>query len=265
MHVKIFIGLMLPFAGTVLGALCVFFIRKNFKLSYRRFICGFAAGVMIAASVWSLLIPAMEYDSSQVLGIFAFLPATLGVWAGVVFLMLIGKLTDKIDCKLKCNSLLGKAKRSFGDNTMLFLSVTMHNLPEGMAVGVVYAALLTFPSGEAYGGALALSLGIAIQNIPEGAIISMPLSTEGMKKRNAFGFGVASGVIEPIGAILTLMMVPIVLPILPFLLGFAAGAMIYAVVKELMPSISEDQNSEIGPLSFCAGFSLMMILDVVLG
>ncbi len=261
MHLKVLMGIMLPFIGTALGAFCVFFIKKGFSDGFRRAICGFAAGVMIAASVWSLLIPAMQYESSQRLGVFAFVPATLGLWCGILFLMLIGRLADKIDE----NTLLHKAKRSFGDNTMLFLSVTLHNLPEGMAVGVVYAALLAFPTGEAYGGALALSLGIAIQNIPEGAIISMPLNADGMKKKRSFLFGVASGIIEPIGAVVTLLMISIVLPLLPFLLGFAAGAMIYAVVKELMPSICESESSNVGTLSFSAGFSLMMILDIVLG
>lgn len=261
MQTKIFIGIILPFIGTSLGALCVFFTKKGFNCRFKRAICGFAAGVMIAASVWSLLIPAMQYESSQRLGAFAFLPATLGLWFGIILLMLVGNLADKIDE----NTLLHKAKRSFGDNTMLFLSVTLHNLPEGMAVGVAYAALLAFPSGEAYGGAFALSLGIAIQNIPEGAIISMPLNADGMKKGKSFLFGVASGIIELIGAILTLLAVWIILPLLPFLLGFAAGAMIYAVVKELMPSICECEGSNIGALSFSAGFSIMMILDVVLG
>ncbi len=261
MHVKILMGIMLPFIGTALGAFCVFFIKKGFSDGFRRAICGFAGGVMIAASVWSLLIPAMQYESSQRLGNFAFVPATFGLWCGILFLMLVGRFADKIDE----NTLLHKAKRSFGDNTMLFLSVTLHNLPEGMAVGVVYAALLAFPTGEAYGGAFALSLGIAIQNIPEGAIISMPLNADGMKKKKSFLLGVASGIIEPIGAILTLMMISIVLPILPFLLGFAAGAMIYAVIKELIPSICENESSNIGTLSFSAGFSLMMVLDIVLG
>ena len=261
MHVKILMGIMLPFIGTALGAFCVFFIKKGFSDGFRRSICGFAAGVMIAASVWSLLIPAMQYENSRQLGIFAFVPATLGLWCGILFLMLVGRFADKIDE----NTLLHKAKRSFGDNTMLFLSVTLHNLPEGMAVGVVYAALLAFPSGEAYGGALALSLGIAIQNIPEGAIISMPLNANGIKKKRSFLLGVASGIIEPIGAVLTLMMISVVLPMLPFLLGFAAGAMIYAVVKELVPSICESERSNVGTLSFSAGFSLMMVLDIVLG
>lgn len=261
MHIKVLMGIILPFIGTVLGAFCVFFIKKDFNKGFKQSICGFAGGVMIAASVWSLLIPAMQYESSQKLGIIAFLPATLGLWSGILFLLLVGHLADKIDE----NTLLHKAKRSFGDNTMLFLSVTLHNLPEGMAVGVVYAALIAFPSGEAYGGALALSLGIAIQNIPEGAIISMPLNVDGMKKGRSFLLGSASGLIEPIGAVFTLLMISIVSPILPFLLGFAAGAMIFAVIKELMPCICGNEHSNVGTLSFSAGFSLMMILDIVLG
>ena len=216
---------------------------------------------MIAASVWSLLIPAMEYESSLTLGAFAFVPATMGLWCGILFLFVTQRITDNIDE----NALLSKAKRSFGDNTMLFLSVTLHNLPEGMAVGVVYAALIAFPSVEAYGGALALSLGIAIQNIPEGAIISMPLAADGMKKKKAFLLGVLSGLVEPVGAILTLLLLSIILPVLPFLLGFAAGAMIYAVTEELIPEMVNNDGCHTGVWSFSAGFSVMMVLDVVLG
>ena len=261
MYIKILMGILIPFAGTSLGALCVFFQRKSQGQNFKTIISGFAAGVMIAASVWSLLIPAMEYQSSVALGDFAFLPATLGLWCGILFLIFTQKITDSIDE----STLLSKAKRSFGDNTMLFLSVTLHNLPEGMAVGVVYAALIASPSIEAYGGALALSLGIAIQNIPEGAIISMPLAADKASKRRAFLFGVLSGFIEPIGALLTISLISIILPLLPFLLGFAAGAMIYAVVKELEPQMIARDNENIGVFSFCAGFSIMMVLDVLLG
>jgi ZIP family zinc transporter len=259
MFFEIILGCLIPLFGTVLGSACVFFMRRELDDGFRRAISGIAAGVMVAASVWSLLIPAMEYESSVSLGRFAFLPATLGVWFGILFLVLTSSLLSRINE----GELLKKAKRSFGESSMLFTSVTLHNLPEGMAVGVVYAALIAAPSGEALGGALALSIGIAIQNFPEGAIISMPLRAEGMKKCKAFWYGVASGIVEPIGAALTLLAVSVILPILPFLLGFAAGAMIYAVVKELMPFVSG--RGESGAVFFALGFSIMMILDVIFG
>ena len=260
MYLQILFGILLPLLGTVLGAACVFFMKNDLGNNARRVISGFAAGVMIAASVWSLLIPAMEYESSQALGRLAFLPAALGLWCGIVFLLISHRLLSTVDE----SKLLHKAKRSFGDNTMLVLSVTLHNLPEGMAVGVVYAAYLAHPSGEALGGALALSLGIAIQNFPEGAIISMPLRADGRSRTKAFLCGVASGLVEPIGAFLTLLAISVVLPILPYLLGFAAGAMIYAVISELMPTLS-DPDSPIGVLSFSAGFCVMMMLDIAFG
>ena len=251
MNLKIFIGILIPFVGTTLGALCVYFIKKEFsrKLSY--ILNGFAAGVMIAASIWSLLIPAMEYESSLAFGKLSFLPALTGLWLGIGFMFLIEKSIPHHDSN---NSL---------KKNMLFWSVTLHNLPEGMAVGVAYAAFIASPSGEALGGALALSIGIAIQNFPEGAIISTPLRAGGVSKSKAFLYGVLSGIVEPIGAAITLLMVSAILPILPFLLGFAAGAMIYAVVKELMPSVSE--KGEVGAIFFALGFSVMMVLDVAFG
>ena len=256
---EIILGCMIPLFGTVLGAACVFFMRGELDKGFRSAISGIAAGVMIAASVWSLLIPAMEYESSAALGKFAFLPAILGVWCGILFLVVTSALLSKVNE----GELLNKAKRSFGESSMLFTSVTLHNLPEGMAVGVAYAAFIAAPSGEALGGALALSLGIAIQNFPEGAIISMPLRAGGVSKSKAFLYGVLSGIVEPIGAAITLLAVSAILPILPFLLGFAAGAMIYAVVKELMPSVSE--KGEVGAIFFALGFSVMMVLDVAFG
>ena len=254
MYFEVLKGVLLPFLGTTLGAACVFFMKKGLKKSLKEAISGFAAGVMIAASVWSLLIPAMEYESSTRLGAFSFLPATIGLWIGVLFLLII----DKIFPETKS---LGKLE----ENKMLFLSVSLHNLPEGMAVGVVYAALIASGTLEGLSGALALSLGIAIQNFPEGAIISMPLASDGMNKAKSFLFGVLSGIIEPIGAILTLLALSFVLPLLPYLLGFAAGAMIYAVLKELSPIITRDKRSNIGIIAFSAGFSFMMMLDVALG
>lgn len=257
MYAEIFWGIMFPFIGTALGAACVFFMKRELKSGLKQAISGFAAGVMIAASVWSLLIPAMEYETSVSLGIFSFFPAVGGLWLGILFLLLIDKLLPEpcLDSKLE----------SLRENRMLFLSVSLHNLPEGMAVGVIYAALLSSGAPTGLSGALALSLGIAVQNFPEGAIVSMPLASDGMKKYKAFFCGVLSGIIEPIGALITLATLWLVLPILPVLLGFAAGAMIYAVIKELVPIISSAKEKSTGVLSFAAGFSFMMILDVVLG
>lgn len=259
MFFEVILGCMIPLFGTVLGAACVLLIRNELGEGFRSAISGIAAGVMVAASVWSLLIPAMEYESSESLGRFAFLPPVLGVWSGILFLV----LTSSILSRVNEGELLKKAKRSFGESSMLFTSVTLHNLPEGMAVGVAYAALIAAPSVESLGGALALSIGIAIQNFPEGAIISMPLRADGMRRSKAFWYGVASGIVEPVGAALTLLAISVVLPFLPFLLGFAAGAMIYAVVKELMPFVNG--RGESGAVFFALGFSIMMILDVIFG
>lgn len=251
-------GILIPFIGTALGAACVFFMKQGLTARTKKIISGFAAGVMIAASVWSLLIPAMEYESSTKLGIFSFIPATLGLWLGISFLLIIDRFIPEPD-------LTTSDIRSLGENKMLFLSVSLHNLPEGMAVGAVYAALLSANGAGSLSGALALSLGIAVQNFPEGAIVSMPLASDGMKKGKAFLYGIISGIIEPIGALITLLAVSVILPILPYLLGFAAGAMIYAVVKELAPIITHDNDSNSGIIAFASGFSFMMILDVALG
>lgn len=258
MYFEVFKGIILPFIGTTLGATCVFFIKRGLKSWIKEAIGGFAAGVMIAASVWSLLIPAMEYESSEKLGVFSFLPATIGLWLGVLFLLIMDKIIP--EPSLASTDISGLAK-----NKMLFLSVSLHNLPEGMAVGVVYAALLSSGSLDNLSGALALSLGIAIQNFPEGAIVSMPLANDGISKWKSFLYGVLSGIIEPIGGALTLLAVSFVLPILPCLLGFAAGAMIYAVIKELCPIITSNEKSNMGIIFFSMGFSFMMILDVALG
>ncbi len=257
MYAYTFIGILLPFIGTLLGASLVFFMKKELGECVGKILSGFAAGVMIAASVWSLLIPAMEYESSLKLGVFAFLPATIGLWAGILFLL----ITQKITAKTNEITLFSRYERTFGENAILFWSVTIHNLPEGMAVGVVFAALLTSPTLEALVTAMALSLGIAIQNIPEGAIISMPLCVNGKSKLHSFFMGTISGVIEPLGAILTLAAISVILPLLPFLLGFAAGAMIYAVIDELVPRL----DTKTGIISFAIGFTVMMILDVMLG
>lgn len=253
MYFTIFLGIVIPFLGTLLGALCVYLIKREFNAKLNHILNGFAAGVMIAASVWSLLIPAMEYETSLSLGKLSFLPALLGLWLGIGFMFLIEKSVPEINAEsdLKKN--------------MLFWSVTLHNLPEGMAVGVVYAAVLKENSPHLLSAAFALSIGIGIQNFPEGAIISMPLYSKGMRKRKAFILGALSGIIEPLGAIITIFAVSFILPFLPSLLGFAAGAMIFAVLKELMPTITSKEGSTIGTIFFAIGFSCMMMLDVALG
>ena len=260
MELQITSAVLLPFVGTVLGSAMVFFMRGAMNLRLQRMLTGFAAGVMVAASVWSLIIPAME--QSEHMGKLAFVPAFVGVWAGFGFLLLLDKLIPHIhlhdDCPegIQCN---------LGKSTMMVLAVALHNLPEGMAVGVVAAGWLTGSESISYAGAQARSLGIALQNLPEGAIISMPLSSNGMKRSKAFGYGVASGIVEPIGAALTILLAGLVVPILPYLLSFAAGAMLYVVVEELIPEMSEGQHSNIGTIFFALGFTLMMMLDVALG
>ena len=270
-----FWGILIPFLGTSLGAGCVFFLKNSLRDGIQRALTGFAAGVMVAASVWSLLIPAMEQAAD--LGRLAFFPAAVGFWLGILFLLLL----DHLIPHLHQNSLQAEGPKSqLQRTTMMVLAVTLHNIPEGMAVGVVYAGYL-IPEGMAVGvvyagylagtaqitaaGALALSLGIAIQNYPEGAIISMPLRAEGMKKGRAFWGGVLSGIVEPIGAVLTILAAGIVVPALPYLLSFAAGAMLYVVVEELIPEMSQGQHSNVGTVFFAVGFSVMMVLDVALG
>lgn len=227
-----FWGILIPFLGTSLGAGCVFFLKNSLRDGIQRALTGFAAGVMVAASVWSLLIPAMEQAAD--LGRLAFFPAAVGFWLGILFLLLL----DHLIPHLHQNSLQAEGPKSqLQRTTMMVLAVTLHNIPEGMAVGVVYAGYLAGTAQITAAGALALSLGIAIQNFPEGAIISMPLRAEGMKKGRAFWGGVLSGIVEPIGAVLTILAAGIVVPALPYLLSFAAGAMLYVVVEELIPEI----------------------------
>ena len=255
-----FYGILIPFLGTSLGAACVFFMKKTLSDNLQRALTGFAAGVMVAASIWSLLIPAMEQSIDM--GKWSFVPATVGFWSGVLFLLLL----DHVIPHLHRNSVQAEGPKSkLQRTTMLVLAVTLHNIPEGMAVGVVYAGYLSGNSQITVAGALALSLGIAIQNFPEGAIISLPLRAEGMKKGRAFAGGVLSGVVEPIGAALTLLAAHFVLPALPYLLSFAAGAMLYVVVEELIPEMSQGKHSNLGTIFFAIGFSIMMILDVALG
>ena len=252
-------GILIPFLGTTLGAACVFFMRKQLSDAIQRILTGFAAGVMVAASVWSLLIPAMEQGADMGKG--AVIPAAVGFWLGILFLLILDRLIPHLHRNADQPE---GVKSGFGRTTMMLLAVTLHNIPEGMAVGVVYAGFLTGNGEITAAGALALSLGIAIQNFPEGAIISMPLRAEGMKKGQAFLSGVLSGVVEPLGAVLTILAAQFVVPALPYLLSFAAGAMLYVVVEELIPEMSAGKHSNIGTVSFALGFSVMMVLDVVL-
>ena len=253
MNMNVFYGILIPFLGTSLGAACVFFMKNTLSDKIQRALTGFAAGVMVAASVWSLIIPAIEQSASM--GKLSFLPAAICFWIGILFLLLL----DHIIPHLHQNSDQAEGPKSkLQRTTMMILAVTLHNIPEGMAVGVVYAGYLSGSTTITAAGALALSLGIAIQNFPEGAIISMPLRAEGMKKSKAFVGGVLSG-------ILTILAAHYIIPALPYLLSFAAGAMLYVVVEELIPEMSQGHHSDVGTLCFAVGFSLMMILDVALG
>ncbi len=255
-----FYGILIPFLGTTLGAACVFFLKKTLSESLQRALTGFAAGVMVAASVWSLLIPAIEQSSSM--GRLAFAPAVIGFWCGVLFLLLLDHIIPHLH--RNCQQTEGP-KAHLQRSTMLLLAVTLHNIPEGMAVGVMYAGYLSGSTQITAAGALALSLGIAIQNFPEGAIISMPLRAEGMNKPKAFLYGTLSGVVEPIGAVLTILAAQYIIVALPYLLSFAAGAMLYVVVEELIPEMSQGRHSNLGTLFFAIGFTVMMALDVGLG
>ena len=260
MDINVFYGILIPFLGTSAGAACVFFMKKNLNEQIQRALTGFAAGVMVAASIWSLLLPAIEQSSG--LGKLSFVPAAVGFWIGVLFLLLL----DHMIPHLHQNSNKAEGPKSkLQRTTMLVLAVTLHNIPEGMAVGVVYAGFLAGNAQITAASALVLSLGIAIQNFPEGAIISMPLRAEGERKGRAFLGGVLSGVVEPIGAVLTLLAAQLVIPALPYFLSFAAGAMLYVVVEELIPEMSQGRHSNLGTVFFAVGFSVMMVLDVALG
>lgn len=255
-----FLGILIPFLGTTLVSACVFFMKKSLSDLVRRSLAGFAAGVMVAASIWSLLIPAIEQSESM--GKLSFLPAFIGFWGGVLFLLLLDRLIPHLHVGSEQSE---GPKSKLGRTTMMMLAVTLHNIPEGMAVGVVYAGFLSGNTQITAASALALSLGIAIQNFPEGAIISMPLRAEGEKKSKAFLGGVLSGVVEPIGAVLTIVAAQFIIPALPYLLSFAAGAMLYVVVEELIPEMSQGRHSNLGTVFFAIGFNVMMVLDVALG
>ena len=257
---EVLISILIPFVGTALGAACVFFMRQDMNRLVHHSLLGFAAGVMTAASVWSLLIPAMEQSGSM--GKWSFLPAFVGVWLGVAFLLIL----DRVIPHLHVNSEEREGPAiKLPKSAMMVFAVILHNIPEGMAVGVVCAGWLTGRQGIGLSAVLALALGIAIQNFPEGAIISMPLRSEGISRTKAFSCGVLSGVVEPIGALLTICMAGFVTPVLPYLLGFAAGAMLYVVVEDLIPEMSVGEHSNVGTICFAAGFTLMMALDVALG
>ncbi len=253
-------GILIPFVGTSIGAGFVFFLKDKLKRSVERMLTGFAGGVMIAASIWSLLIPAMEQSSAM--GKLSFLPAVIGFWAGILFLLLLDHLIPHLHHHAKHpEGLHARLPRT----TMLLFAVTLHNIPEGMAVGVVYGGIQSGNESIIWANALALSIGIAIQNIPEGAIISMPLKAAGFHKGKAFLYGTLSGIVEPIGATVMLLAASLVYPAMPYLLSFAAGAMIYVVIEELVPNTAAGEHSDIGTLFFSLGFSLMMALDVALG
>ena len=257
---EVFYGVLIPFLGTTLGAACVFCMKAALSDRVQRMLTGFASGVMVAASIWSLLIPAISQSAGM--GKLAFLPAFIGFWVGILFLLALDHLIPHLHAK---SSQSEGPKSQLQKTTMMVLAVTLHNIPEGMAVGVVYAGFLSGGMQITAAGALALSLGIAIQNFPEGAIISMPLRAEGMGKGRAFCGGVLSGIVEPIGAVLTILAAQMILPALPYLLSFAAGAMLYVVVEELIPEMSQGDHSNIGTIFFAVGFSVMMVLDVALG
>ena len=257
---SVIIGLLIPFIGTSLGSACVFLLRKDLSRNVQKALTGFAAGVMVAASVWSLLIPAMNEVSY--LGRMSFMPAVTGFWLGILFLLIL----DHVIPHLHRNAEKAEGPRSrLARTTMMVLAVTLHNIPEGMAVGVVYAGLVSGAAEITAGGALALALGIAIQNFPEGAIISMPLHAEGAGKGKSFAYGVLSGAVEPVFGLITVLASPLIVPAMPYLLSFAAGAMMYVVVEELIPDMAQGEHSHIGVLMFALGFSLMMALDVALG
>ena len=252
--------LLIPFLGTCLGAACVFFMRQELSSGMQRALTGFASGVMVAASVWSLLIPAME--ASAAMGSFSFLPSVTGFWIGTIFLLMLDRIIPHLHMDTdKAEGLPARLPRT----TMMVLAVTLHNIPEGMAVGVMLAGLAEGSSQVTFGVALSLSLGIAIQNFPEGAIISMPLRAGGESRFRSFLDGVLSGIVEPVGGVLTILASGLIVPALPYFLSFAAGAMIYVVVEELIPEMSSGEHSNIGVICFAIGFTVMMALDTALG
>lgn len=258
---EIILGVMIPFIGTALGAASVFFLKGEIGEKLQKVLTGFAAGVMVAAAVWSLLIPAMDMCGDM--GKLSFLPALIGLLLGMGFLLLMDSIVPHLH--VGSNEPEGKKGSKLKRTTMLMLAVTIHNFPEGAACGAIFAGVLTGETSVSMAGAIALSLGIAIQNIPEGAIISLPLRSEGYSRWKAFGNGALSGIVEPLGAIAAIMLASLVTPILPYMLAFAAGAMLYVVVEELIPETSQGKHSNLGTIAFALGFAVMMVLDVALG
>ena len=259
MNAQVWIGILIPFLGTSLGAAMVFVLKDRISDGTQRMLTGFAAGVMVAASFWSLLQPAL--DGAESMGRLSFIPAAVGFLVGIGFLLLLDNVTPHMHMDAQTEGPRSSLKRT----TKLILAVTLHNIPEGMAVGVVYAGWLAGESGVSLAAAFALALGIALQNFPEGAIVSMPLRAAGMQKGKTFLYGVLSGIVEPVAALLTIMAASVVISVLPYMLAFAAGAMMYVVVEELIPEMSEGEHSDMGTVTFALGFVLMMILDVSLG
>ncbi len=256
---KVAEGVLIPFLGTSLGAACVFFLKTGMSKRVEKALAGFASGIMVAASFFSLIVPALEQAAPM--GKLSFVPAAVGFLIGMLFLLVLDLIVPHIHLDKSEEGPRSGLKRT----TKLVLAVTLHNLPEGMAVGIVYAGWLYGNAEIGISGALALALGIALQNFPEGAIVSMPLLAEGMPKGKTFLYGVLSGIVEPIGAVLTIVAAGLILPVLPYLLSFAAGAMIYVVIEEMIPEMSEAPHTNIGTICFAAGFVLMMVLDVALG
>ena len=246
------VGIMIPFVGTSLGSGFVFFLKNKINEKMQKMLVGIAAGVMIAASIWSLILPAVEMAENQ--GVIEWIPATIGFISGVLFLLITSYFAENIELK-----------RNGKKINMLLFSVTLHNIPEGMAVGVCFAGFLAGNAGIDLLEAMLLAIGIAIQNIPEGAIISMPLKIDGMSKKNAFCYGVISGIVEPLSAAITIILINIIVPLLPYLLSFAAGTMIYVVIEELIPEIHLGNKSILGIIGVTVGFVLMIVLDIALG
>lgn len=260
MTTEIAAGLLIPLAGTTLGAACVFLLRRQLPRTVERALAGFAVGVMIAASVWSLIIPSIE--ASEALGQLAFVPAFVGFWAGTLFILLLDHVIPHLH--LRATQAEGPHTK-LTRKTLLVLAVTLHNIPEGMAIGVVFAGWMTGNTAITLAGAMTLAIGIALQNFPEGAIISLPLYAEGATRKRAFLLGFGSGAVEPVAALVTIAASNVIVTALPYLLGFAAGAMVYVVVEELVPEMSQGEHSNVGAIFFAAGFTVMMALDVALG
>ncbi len=256
---EIILGILIPFIGTIIGTSMVFFMKNTLNKVLEKILLGSASGVMIAASIWSLLMPSIEMAKNQ--NIIEWMPATIGFILGIAFLILTDRLISKLEIKLNLNH----KNESFKNNLMLFLAVTLHNIPEGMAVGVAFAGVISGNTSMTMLSAMSLAIGIGIQNIPEGAIISMPLKSSGISKYKAFLYGVISGIVEPVAAIITLLLTSKITIILPYLLAFAAGAMMYVVSDELIPKFQSGKNSKIGIIGLTIGFLIMMILDVALG